>query len=88
MFQIDETAVGYCSSRKQTCVVLSAYMTQAYSGAQEVFWIRQFLLVLLDDNHAAICMTKNSQFHGRAKHVDIKCRFILEKVCSGVVELK
>ena len=33
-------------------------------------------------------MTKNPQFHGRAKHVDIKYHYIREQVNDGTVELK
>lgn len=100
MFQIGGTAVSW-RSKKQTCVALSTaeaeYMALA-SAAQEAIWIRQLIadlkgeqigpIMLLEDNQAAICMAKNPQFHGRAKHVDIKYHFVREKVCSGVVELK
>ena len=44
--------------------------------------------VLYEDNKSAICMSKNAQFHGRAKHIDIRHHFIREKVCDGTVELK
>ena len=98
--RFDGTAVSW-RSKKQTCVALSAaeaeYMALA-SAAQEAIWLRQLTtdlkcgpagpLLIFEDNQAAICMAKNPQFHGRAKHVDIKYHFIREKVSSGVVELK
>ena len=33
-------------------------------------------MTIYEDNKAAISMLKNAQFHGRAKHVDIKCHFV------------
>ena len=33
-------------------------------------------------------MTKNPQFHGRAKHIDIKHHFIREQVSQGNVKLE
>ena len=33
-------------------------------------------------------MTRNAQFHGRAKHIAIRHHFVREKVSEGVVELK
>jgi hypothetical protein len=29
-------------------------------------------MLILEDNQAAICMAKNAQYHGHAKHIDIK----------------
>ena len=100
VFQIGGTAVSW-RSKKQTCVALSTaeaeYMALA-SAAQEAVWMRQLTadlkcestgpLVIFEDNQAAISMSKNPQFHGRAKHVDIKYHFIRENVKSGVVQLK
>jgi len=33
-------------------------------------------------------MAKNPQFHGRAKHTDIKYHFILDQVSNVTVQLK
>ena len=42
-----------------------------------------------EDNQSAISMTKNSQHHGRAKHIDIKLlSFVGEQVENRVVILK
>ena len=38
--------------------------------------------------HYAICMAKNPQFHGRAKHIGIKFHYIQEQVERGAVALK
>jgi len=33
-------------------------------------------------------VSKNPQFHGRAKHIDIKHHFIREQVNNGIVKLE
>ena len=42
--------------------------------------------IIYEDNQATISMTKNPQFHGRAKHIAIKYHFIREQV-NGMVKL-
>lgn len=100
MFKMSGAAVSW-RSKKQACVALSTaeaeYMALA-SAAQEAVWMRQLLsdlkncpkgaTVIYEDNQSAICMAKNPQFHGRAKHIDIKHHFIREQVASGAVDLK
>ena len=68
------------------------------STVQEAMWLRQLMSDLTstpaktveinEDNQSAISMTKNPQFYGRAKHIDIKFHFIREQVESEVVALK
>ena len=73
-------------SQKQKCVALSTteaeYVAMA-SAAQESVWLRQLIAeltnsstaeapsLIYEDNQSAIAMTKNPQYHGRAKHIDI-----------------
>ena len=83
-------------SRKQACVALSTAEAQYIalaSAAQEAVWVRQLLTDLrssqeeatriYEDNQSAICLAKNPQFHGRAKHIGIKYHFIREQVENG-----
>lgn len=100
MFQMSGTAVSW-RSKKQSCVALSTaeaeYMALA-SAAQEAVWLKQLVeeltsksakpIVVHEDNQAAIKMTKNPQFHGRAKHIAIKYHFIREQVERGTVKLE
>lgn len=100
IFQMSGAAISW-RSKKQTCVALSTaeseYMALA-SAAQEAIWMRQLLsdikskptgaTLIFEDNQSAICMTKNPQFHGRAKHIDIKYHFVREQVTNGNIELK
>ena len=99
VFQICGTAVSW-RSKKQNCVALSTaeaeYMALA-SASQEAIWMQKLLgnldkkqvqpIEIYEDNQSAICMAKKPQFHGRAKHVDIKYHFIRELVEKGSVTL-
>ena len=55
--------------------------TELGSGSTEV-------TTIYEDNQAAISMSKNPQYHGRAKHILIKYHFIREQVNDGTVTLK
>ena len=39
-------------------------------------------IVIYEDNQSINCMEKDSQYHRRAKHVDIKFIFIREQVAT------
>ena len=100
VFLISDAAISW-RSKKQSCVALTTaeaeYMALA-SATQEAIWLQQLLseldckppgpMVILENNQAAICMAKNPQFHGRAKHVDIKYHFIREYVANADVKLE
>jgi len=68
------------------------------SAGQEAVWMRQLTaelcgspmekLTVFEDNQSAIQMTKNPQFHGRTKHIEIKYHFIRELVSTEVVQLQ
>ena len=100
IFQIGGTAVSW-KSKKQSCVALSTaeaeYMALA-STAQEAIWLRELNSVLknepaqpvtvFEDNQAAICMSKNPQYHGKSKHINIKFHFIREQVANKMIQLE
>ena len=100
VFQISNAAISW-RSKKQSCVVLSTaeaeYMALA-SATQEAIWLQQVLtdlkskpngpMLIFEDNQAAICMAKNAQYHGRAKHIDIKYHFIREHIAKATVKLE
>ena len=44
--------------------------------------------IVYEDNQSAIAMAQSTQFHGRAKHIDIRYRFVREQVIAGTIELK
>lgn len=97
IFLLSGGAVSW-RSQKQKCVALSTaeaeYIAMA-STAQESVWLRQLIAeltnileaptLIYEDNQSAIAMTKNPQFHGRAKHIDIKHHYIREQVAQGIL---
>jgi hypothetical protein len=62
-------------------------------AAKEASWIRAFMseidpsymaaVPLACDNQSAIAMTKDSRFHARTKHIDIRYHYIREQVELG-----
>jgi hypothetical protein len=100
IFQMGGAAISW-RSKRQGCVALSTaeaeYMALA-SAAQEAVWLRQLLsdlkvkpdspTLIFEDNQASICLAKNPQYHGRAKHIDIKYHFVREQVVNGNIEVK
>ena len=99
IFMLSGGAISW-SSRKQKCVALSTAEAEyvALSGAvQECIWLRQLEAelgstsegptLILEDNQSAIAMAKNPQFHGRAKHIDIRHHFVREQVALGNIRL-
>jgi len=40
------------------------------------------------DNTAAICLSKNTILHSRAKHIEIKHHFIIDYVQKGILGIK
>lgn len=87
-------------SKKQSCVALSTaeaeYIALA-SAAQEAVRLRKLLneldgppegaTIIHEDSQSAIAMAKNPQFHGCAKHIDIKYHYIRGEVGNGTVKL-
>jgi hypothetical protein len=101
VFLVSGSVVSW-KSKKQTSVALSTaeaeYVALA-SAAQEALWLRQLLgdltmnqsakpILIFEDNQSAIAMTKNPQYHGRSKHIDIKHHFVREQVEHGAVVLQ
>ncbi|CAB3978874.1 Hypothetical predicted protein [Paramuricea clavata] len=82
--QIHDDAVSW-RSKKQICVALSTAEAEYVAlsvAVQAALWMRQLLtdlsvndideqVTIYEDNESAIAMSKNPQFHGRSKHVDI-----------------
>ncbi|GKA91500.1 hypothetical protein Tco_0813370 [Tanacetum coccineum] len=86
-------------SRLQKCVALSTtdaeYMA-ATKACKELLWLKRFLQELgfkqqryavLCDNQSAIHLAKNSMFHKRTKHIDIRYHWIRDVIEDGMFEL-
>ena len=88
------------SSAKQHLVALSTaeaeYMA-ATNAMKTILWLRMFLgeiarplyfpTQLFLDNQSAICLTKDSRYHARTKHIDARYHFIRETVERGEVKV-
>ena len=44
--------------------------------------------IVKEDNQSCIAMAKNPQYHGRAKHIDIKHHFVRELVGDDTIKLE
>ena len=101
VYMMSGSAISW-RSKKQSCVALStaeAEYIALSSATQEAMWLRQLLSSMLkeyklsvpttvyEDNQSAICMSKNNQSHGRAKHIDIKYHFVREQVERQTIKI-
>ena len=88
-------------SKKQDCVALStaeAEYVALSSAGQESVWLRKLTAELgqvsshpttiYEDNQSAISMRKNPQYHGRAKHIDIRHHYIREQVSNKEIQVE
>ena len=100
LFQIAGGPVSW-RGKKQDTVALStaeAEYVALSSATQECVWMRRLNselgnppegpTTILEDNQSSIAMARNPQFHGRAKHIDIRHHFIREEVKIGTIELE
>lgn len=77
-------------SKVQMCVALSTTEAEyivVTKACKEILWMKKWLqklgmdqerYVLKCDNQSAICLAKNSTFHFRTKHIEIRYRWIRE----------
>nr|XP_040567939.1 secreted RxLR effector protein 161-like [Lepeophtheirus salmonis] len=99
IFLYNEGPISW-KSQKQRSVALSTVKAEymALSAAsQECIWIRNLLCnierscdsptVIFEDNQSTISLTKNPQYHGRAKHIDIRYHFTRELVEANKITL-
>lgn len=84
--------------QRQRTVALSTTEAEFMSmvGAiQESMWLRQLLAEIFNtnqpstklfcDNKGGIQLAKNNAYSPRSKHIDIKHKFIHEKICNGEI---
>ena len=88
-------------SKKQSIVTLStaeAEYVALSSLTQEATWIRRLLsdfhipldqhIIIMEDNQAAICISRNPVTRARTKHSDIHYHYIREALAEGKINLK
>lgn len=100
IFMLAGGPISWCSQRQKTVATstMDAEYIAAAEAAKEAVWIRGFIndldlsgltvksVPLYIDNNSALKLTKNPEFHSRAKHIDVKHHFIREKVASGEID--
>ncbi|KAH0743072.1 hypothetical protein KY290_031065 [Solanum tuberosum] len=76
---------GYTDSDMADDVDTQAELIAAVEACKELIWMKRFLgelgcaqerYVLYCDNQSAIHLGKNSTFHGRSKHIDVRYNWI------------
>lgn len=88
------------NSRLQKLVTLStteAEYVAVTEASKEMIWLRGLLdelgkeqrdSVLFSDNQSAIHLAKNSAYHTRTKHIDIRYHFIRDLLEEGELKLE
>ena len=87
-------------SRRQNTVALStteAELMASSEATRQAIWLRQLLsdlqlpleqpLPILNDNNGAIALSKNPVNHDKSKHIDMRHKFVREKVEDNTVTL-
>ena len=87
------------STRKQACVALSSAEAELISFCScvcEGLWFQRLLkdletncqkMEVFEDNQACIAIINNPGKMKRVKHLDIKLKFITEKVAAGLINI-
>lgn len=87
-------------SKLQKCVALStteAEFIAATEASKELLWLKRLVgelgfdqdkYVLFCDNQSAIHLSKNSSFHSRSKHIDVRYHWIREVLSSKQMQLE
>ncbi|KAJ4728518.1 Retrovirus-related Pol polyprotein from transposon TNT 1-94 [Melia azedarach] len=87
-------------SRLQKCVALStteAEFIAATEACKELLWMKRFLqelnfkqqqYVVFCDNQSAIHLSKNSSFHAKSKHIDVRYHWLRDALNDNMFELE
>ena len=91
------------SSKKQPIITLSSTEAEYVAlthASKDAIWIQKLINELSSifssklpttlhcDNQGAICLSKDSTFHGRTKHIDVHFHFIRQTISNGHITLK
>jgi hypothetical protein len=103
VFNLGSAAISWSAKRQPTVSLSSCeaeYIGQT-NTTKEAIWLQGFLkqihpdldpglsaTIIYGDNQGAIALAKNSQFHGRTKHIQTQHHFVREKIANGSVELR
>nr|GEY12378.1 zinc finger, CCHC-type [Tanacetum cinerariifolium] len=100
VFYFGESPITWCTHKQPTVALSSCeseFMT-ATGAACQALWLKRLLseitgweeerITLKVDNISAIALVRNLVFHGRSKHIDIRCHFIRECVENGHINME
>ena len=82
-------------SKLQKCVTFST--TKAEEATKELLWLKKFTMelelkqeryVLFCDNQSAIHLAKNSSFHSKSKHIEVRYHWIRDVLDDKMLELE
>nr|GEU46626.1 zinc finger, CCHC-type [Tanacetum cinerariifolium] len=98
--KITESPITWCT-QKQPTVALSSCESEfmaATGAACQALWLKRLLseitgweeerITLKIDNISAIALVRNSVFHRRSKHIDIRYHFIRECIENGHINME
>jgi hypothetical protein len=93
---LDNSLISWKSKKQST---MSRFYTEAEYSAMastccEIVWLRTLLqdiqitqtALLYCDNKVALHIAANPIFHERAKHIDINCHVVQEKLQMGIIQ--
>jgi hypothetical protein len=87
-------------SRLQKCVALSTTEAEYIAiteGCKEILWMKKFLqelgqnqesYVLYCDSQSAIHLSKNSTYHSRSKHIDVRYHWIRDVLENKLLQIE
>lgn len=100
IFTLQNGAISWSSKRQSTIALSSteAEFMAMVSAIQECIWLKRFEFELFKnankpitlhcDNKSAIQVAKNNSYSSRTKHVEIKTKFIQDKINEGSIQLE
>lgn len=98
IFIFQSGPISWKSKRQRTVSLSSceAELNAIVEATQEGMWLRKLhdeissvreALPIKSDNQSAICLVKNGNSNARTKHVDIKFKFVTEKLYENIITL-
>lgn len=100
VFTLQSGAITWCTRRQKTVALSTteAEFQSMVAAIQEAIWLKRMeleifpnatkTLVLHCDNRGAIQLATNNSYSARTKHIDIKEKFVREKLESGDIQLR
>lgn len=100
IFLLGSCAVSWCSKKQQTVSLSTteSEYTAMVLATQELLWLKELMkdiddccisgpIHLYSDNQSAIKLAHSDSYHARSKHIDIKYKFVKEKIADKIINL-